>query len=158
MSLRTLAVTLLLSFLVGCGSKKAKPAPDKPFTGAPVAVVVDKINKDSLDVSVYNFADRAVVMYWFLIRYKDADGEVMKIKPGTAFESETEHMSVSGNKYKTNPNSWSSLEISMLDVPEDAKTAEVIVKSVSAMAKDGVTIEEADLWSMEGIEWPAGNP
>ncbi len=155
MSTRTF-VALFVTLLVACGGdKKSKPAPEKPFTGAPVAVEVTKINKGSVDVDVYNFADKPVVAYWFLVRYKDADGKVLKVKPGTPFESETDHMSMSGNRYKTAPNSWTSMEIDMLSVPEGTKTAEVIVKSVSAATADGKMVEDTELWKLDGMGWPA---
>jgi hypothetical protein len=156
MSLRNLLIAAVCVVVVACGGKKdSKPAPAKPFTGAPVAVEVTKLNKDSVDVDVYNFADRPVVAYWFLIRYKDADGKVLKVKPGTPFEKDSEFMTMSGNKYKTAPSSWSSFRIEMLEPPDGAKTAEVIVRSVSAASKDGTMVEDDALWELQGMDWPA---
>ncbi len=156
MSIRNLLVALVVVILAACGGKKySKPPPKRPFTGAPVAVEVTKINKGSVDVDVYNFADRPIVSYWFLVRYKDADGKVMMVQPGTSFEKDHEFMTMSGNKYKTGPNSWSSMRIDMLEVPEGAKTAEVIVRSVSAASADGKMVEDDALWELDGMGWPA---
>lgn len=139
-----LGIVMTIMILVACGSTRSKPAPDRPFTGAPVAVVVDKLGDDSAEVSVYNFADVPIVAYWFLVRYRDADGKVL---------GAIDQMSVSGMRYRADPTSWTSFEIETLDVPAGAATAEMIVKDVST-TKDGMTIERASLWSMPGMDWP----
>ena len=55
LSTRTLVPALfLLTSISGCG-------PSRPVTGAPIRVEVDKVNAGSLDVRVYNFADRFLV-------------------------------------------------------------------------------------------------
>lgn len=159
MSLRAVVVGFALAVVVACGGEKkeSRPPPEKPFTGAPVAVVVDKVGEDSIDVSIYNFADKPVAMYWFLIRFKDKDGKVLKYKPGTPFEDDNTFTTMSGNKYKTNAKSWSHFEIDMLEIPEGTASAEVLVRSVHAIAKDNLTIEQDPLWEMQDNEWPAGH-
>lgn len=156
MSIPALVLALVVALAACGGDKKSKPAPEKPSTGAPVAVVVDKLGKEALDVSVYNFADQPIGMYWFLIRYKDKDGKVVIVKPGTPFEKDHTFITVSGNKYKTNPKSWSSMQIEPMDIPEGAASAEVIVRSVNAISKDGATIETESLWELDADGWPEG--
>jgi len=150
------AVAVLGLVASACGSKGGgKPPPEQPYTGAPVAVVADKINADSVDVRVYNFSDRSIARYVFLIQYKDKDGKVLRTKAGTSFENDFEFMSMSGRKFIAEPKSWATMTIDMLEPPAGAASAEVLASSLGAVGKDGMSIE--DFWELEGgtFEWPA---
>jgi hypothetical protein len=155
--MKHLAIAIVIGLvLAACGSKDAgKPAPEQPFTGAPVAFVVDSIEKEGVKGRAYNFSDKTVASYQFVVQYKDKDGKVLKVKPGTPFEKDFDFMSMSGRKYSAKPKSWVELEIDMLEVPAGAATAEVMVTRVGAIDAGGTRIE--DLWEYEGgsFEWPA---
>ena len=153
-SVRAAAVVLVL-LLAACGSKDAKkPPPEAPWTGSPVGVVVDKINKDSVEISAYNFSDKTTVQYVFLLQYKDKDGNVLKVKPGTPFEDDHEFMSMSGRKFSIAPKSWTSMTIEMVEPPEGTATAEVLASKVDVLG-EGNKVE--DHWELEGgwSDWPA---
>lgn len=154
-AIHRLAAALAVVFLAACGSKESgKPPPEQPFTGAPVACVAGELGKEGVVTRCYNFSDKTTASYQFVVQYKDKDGAVLKVKPGTAFEKDFDFMSMSGRKYSIKPKSWTEIEIDMLEVPEGAATAEVMVTRVGAVAPDGMTIE--DLWTYEGgsFEWP----
>ena len=154
-AIRALAFAAVVFVVAACGSKEAsKPPPEQPFTGAPVAFVVDSLLKDGVKGRAYNFSDKTIASYQFVIQYKDKDGKVLKVKPGTPFEKELDFMSMSGRKHSVKPKSWVEIEIDMLEVPEGAASAEVMVTRLGAVAADGNRIE--DLWEYEGgsFEWP----
>lgn len=154
-AIRALALTAAVLLLAACGKKESgKPPPAQPWTGAPVAVVVDKINQDGVDISAYNFSDKTTAQYVFLVQYKDKDGKVLKVKPGTPFEKEFDFMSMSGRSFKIEPKSWSTMTIDMLEPPDGAVTAEAVVSSVGVIAADGNKLE--DYWELEtgSFEWP----
>jgi hypothetical protein len=145
--------------LAACGGKKSNdPPPEKPSTGAPLAFVVDKVNagpemKGSLDVRAYNFSDKRIGQYSILIRYTDAGGKVIKVKPGTPFEKSFDRWSFSGRSFVCEPKSWCSFAIDHLDVPATAAKAEVIADRLRAL-KDGTSFEEGELFKLQGEGWP----
>jgi len=124
-----------------------KPAPAKPATGAPVALEVTAVGKDSVEVDAYDFSDKAVAGYGFLFRYHDKDGKILKVKPGTPFESEIDHMSVSGRRFMVEAGKWGHFTVDHLSVPDGAVKADALVDMVRWT--DGTKVD--DLWSL-----PAG--
>ena len=147
---------ILLGFVVACGgSKSSEPAPAQPPTGAPMAVQATSLKaagdmNGEAEVKAYNFSDKKITSYTLLFRYKDASGNVLKVKPGTAFEKEHDFMSLSGNKYACEPKSWCTTKVEMLSVPKDAKTADVVAARIAdAEGKELFALPEGSL------EWPA---
>jgi hypothetical protein len=153
-SIRVAAVAVLVLLWAACGKDGGKPPPEKHWSGSPVACVVDKIGPDSVDISAYNFADKPTAQYMFLIQYKDKDGNVLKVKPGTPFEDDHEFMSMSGRSFMIQPKAWATMTIDMLEPPAGAASAEVIASKVGVVV-DGQKIE--DYWELEGgwSDWPA---
>jgi len=153
----TVRFLILAAIAVACGNKgDSTPPPARPYTGAPVAFEVKAVKKDGLDVRAYNFSDKGVAQYSILMRYYDSDGQVIKTKPGTAFEKDFDFWSMSGKHYLIGPKSWASFEIDHLEVPEGAVKAEVLVRSVTALASDGMHFEKEPLFELPGgMEWPA---
>jgi hypothetical protein len=157
---------LTLSVPLGCKDKEAdKPKVevkvlDAAANGSPIAVEFVKFigegEKRGLEVLLYNSGDKTAVAYFFLFRYYDADGKLLKVKPGTPFEDETDFTSMSGGKYKCEPKQNATLEIDgdIVSVPAEAARVEILATQVRAMAADGNTIE--DWWSQENFnEWPS---
>ncbi len=156
----SLVLMVLCGFLVACGGDKSggsSKVPAKPINGSPVAAEFVKFakgdgDKRSVQVRLYNFGDKPAVAYTFLLRYHDAAGKILKVKPGTPFEKDTDFMSMSGNKYRCNAKKHKTLTIDMLSVPKDAVRAEVLVTKVRTTS-DGVKIE--DWWSQKRwSQWP----
>ncbi|MCE9574926.1 MAG: hypothetical protein K8W52_17385 [Deltaproteobacteria bacterium] len=143
------SITLAAACGKGGDAVADKPAPAKPATGAPVALEVTAIGKDSVEIDAYDFSDKAVAGYGFLFRYHDKDGKILKVKSGTPFESEIDHMSVSGRRFKVEAGTWGHFTIDHLSVPEGAVKADALVDMVRWT--DGTKVE--DLWSL-----PPGNP
>ncbi|HTJ40438.1 MAG TPA: hypothetical protein VL463_00020 [Kofleriaceae bacterium] len=147
---------LSILFVAACGKggSSDKPAPAKPPTGAPVAVEGTISGKDSVDVDVYNFADKPTALYDFMFRYHDKDGKVMKVKAGTPFESTIDRMSMSGRHFMCDPAHWCHFKVDMLNPPDGAKTVDALVDRVGST--DGTKID--DLWKLESTggmdEWP----
>jgi hypothetical protein len=103
-----------------------------------------------MKVRLYNHDEsKTAVAMMLLFRYEDASGNPLKVKVGTPFESDIDFTSVSGNKYKCEPKKNGTFELDgrMLGVPAEAATVEILASSVSALAADGVAIE--DWWSQE---------
>ena len=152
--MKHLVIVLVLVAFTACSKESGKPPPAQPFTGAPVAFVVDSIGAEGVKGRAYNFSDKTVASYQFVVQYKDKDGKVLEVKPGTPFAKDFDFMSMSGRKYSAKPKSWVELEIDMLEVPPGAASAEVLVTGVGAVAADGNQIE--DLWAYEGgsFDWP----
>lgn len=128
-----------------------RPAPERPFTGAPVAFVVDKVGPKSLDVSAYNFADKKVGGYGLVIRYLKADGTVVP-PPNTFSGRDYLSWSVSGSTYLVPPGKWRSFTLDRLETPAGATRAEILVDAVRAT--DGIKIEQAPLWQSSTTGWP----
>jgi hypothetical protein len=156
LSIGVLSAAFALAAGCGKGEEKgaAKAPPEKPYTGAPVAFVVTRVAPDGLDVDVYNFSDKKVAQYGILMRYYDASGQVLKVKPGTAFEKDHDFWSMSGRKFAVEPKSWASFRIDHLEVPAGAVKAEVLASRVTALAADGVKFEEQPLFELPGMDWP----
>ncbi len=167
---RKLPVALLLALTLplGCGpkeeEKKAEEVKELPKANndSPVSAELVEFTGEGAErgmkVRVYNHDEsKTAVAYMLLFRYKDAAGNVLKVKPGTPFESDTDFTSLSGNKFKAEPKKNGTFEIDgmMVAVPADAATVEILASSVRSLAADGKTIE--DWWSQENFrEWPAG--
>jgi SAM-dependent methyltransferase len=167
---RKLPVALLLALTLplGCGSKedekKAEEVKELPkaINGSPVSAELVEFTGEGAErgmkIRVYNHDEsKTAVAYMLLFRYKDAGGNLLKVKVGTPFESDTDFTSVSGSKFKAEPKKNGTFEIDgmMLAVPAEAASAEVLASSVRALAADGTTIE--DWWSQENFsEWPKG--
>lgn len=128
-----------------------KPPPT-PFTGAPVAFVVDKLGDKSLDVSVYNFGAKTTANYSMLIRYYGADGAPIKVGEGP-FARDYSHMSIAGASYRVPSKQWRSFNVDF-ETPKGGVKAEVLVDSVKALAADGVRIEQEPLWKLDTFGWP----
>ncbi len=147
---------LLAGLLFACGGSKSDEAPPaKPPTGAPFAAQATSLKPGGdmdgeAEVKANNFSDKKVVSYTLLFRYKDASGKVLKVKPGTPFEKEHDFMSLSGNKYACEAKSWCTVKVSMLSIPADAKTADVVAARLGDA--DG-----KELFALEGgsMDWPA---
>ena len=161
-----LALALPLSSL-GCGSKgddkKAEEIKELPkaINDSPIsAELVEFIGEGErgIKVRLYNHDEaKAFVGGVLLFRYKDASGNLLKVKVGTPFEDDTDFISISGYHYQCDPkkNKTFDLEGDMLAVPAEATTAEILVSQARALAADGKTVE--DWWSQENwSEWPEG--
>jgi hypothetical protein len=162
------ALLLALALPLGCGTKEEEKQVEevkelpKAINGSPVSAefieFVGEGPERGLKVRVYNHDEsKTAVAYMLLFRYKDASGNLLKVKPGTPFESDTDFTSVSGKKYKAEPKKNGTFEVDgmIIAVPPEAVSVEILASSVRALAADGVTIE--DWWSQENFgEWPKG--
>ncbi len=149
--------SILLAFLaLGCGGDSNQKIPPKPINGSPVAAEFVKFIKgkrgDGVRVHLYNFGDKTAVAYVIVFRYYDEAGNLLKVKPGTPFEKDTDFMSLSGRSYKCGAKKHATIDVDMLNVPKEAKRAEALVTKVRS-TPDGMKIE--DWWSQENwSEWP----
>lgn len=155
---------LVLGILLAACGKKADstPPPPKPAHGAPIAFVEKGFKPGTnrggyVDVKAYNFADKPVAQYMLLFRYRDAGGQVLKVKEGTPFEKDFDFMSLSGNKYKCDAKSWCGFKVDNLDVPEKTAKVEVVAKSVTAL-KDDIHFDDKPLFDLPGMDWPGDKP
>jgi hypothetical protein len=163
--------SLLLALLLACGgsgggdakpeAEAAGPPPAAPSTGAPIVFEATKLTPgEKLDgkiaVKAYNFSDKSIAGYTMSARYKDKDGKVLKVSPGTPFEADFAWTSMQGKKFLCKPKSWCSFDISM-EVPPGATEAQVVLTSAQALKDDGMTFEEEDVWkSKDGFgNWPS---
>jgi hypothetical protein len=161
--MRTLILVLVVA--AACGGKKsgpppAAPAPAKPSTGAPVAFEAVKVtpggeNDGTIDLKAYNFSDRTIGTYMVLLRYHDASGAVIKVKPGTPFEKDNDFWSFSGLRYLCKPASWCEFKLDHLDVPAKAASVEVLAQSLTAVGSDGVHFDDKPLFELPSMDWPA---
>lgn len=158
MKRRNVLLALAAFTLVACGGDgKSRPAPEPPWTGAPVAVVVDQVTPpETLQVSLYNFSDKKTATYMLLFRYYDKDGNLLKVQPGTSFEKDHDFMSVSGRSYVAPSKGWVSFELDHMNVPANAVRAEGVVGSVTAVGPDGLHMEENPMFELEDgwMHWP----
>lgn len=137
----------------------AVKALDASANGSPVAAEFIGFTGDGdergLEVLLYNSGDKTAAGYVLVARYYDADDQVLRVKPGTPFEKDTDFTSLSGGRYKCEPQKNATLKVDgrALSVPAEAKRAEILVTKVDAIASDGNTIE--DWFSQDNFnEWP----
>lgn len=161
-----LVAALALSLPLGCGGKKddekqqeeVKVIPQHA-NGSPVAVEFIEFTGEGergLKLRLYNHGDKTAVAMHLLFRYYDANDQLLKVKVGTPFESDTAFTSVSGRPYKCEPGKNATIEIEggFIDAPAEAVRAEIVASSVRSLAADGNTIE--DWWEQENwSEWPS---
>lgn len=159
---------LALALPLGCGKKEAdKPAEEQvkvlpeASNGSPVSVELIEFTGEGeergMKVRLYNHGDKTAAGMMLLFRYYDGADKLLKVKPGTPFEDDTDFTSVSGGRYKVEPKKNASFEIDgrMVAVPAEAKRVEILASQVRALAADGNTIE--DWWSQENFsDWPEG--
>jgi hypothetical protein len=164
--LRSLLVIASLAFAIplGCkGKEEDQPKEVKVLeaasNGSPISVEFVKFTGEgegrSMEVLLYNTGDKTAAAYHFLFRYYDADDKLLKVKPGTPFEDDTDFTSMSGGRYKCEPKQNNTLEVDgdIISVPTEAVRAEILATQVRALAADGNKIE--DWWSQENwSEWP----
>ncbi|MFO7565783.1 MAG: hypothetical protein R6X02_24280 [Enhygromyxa sp.] len=157
---------LTLAAPLGCKDKDADQAKvevkvlDAAANGSPISVEFVKFTGEGegrgMEVLLYNTGDKTAAGYFFLFRYLDAEGKVLKVKPGTPFEGETDFTSMSGGRYKCEPKQNKTLEIEgdIVAVPAEAARVEIFATQVRAIAADGNTIE--DWWSQDNFnDWPS---
>ena len=128
-----------------------RPAPERPFTGAPVAFVVDKLGPKSLEVSAYNFGDKMVGGYGLVIRYLKADGTPVP-PPNTFAGRDYLSWSISGSSYRVPPGKWRSFTLDRLETPPGATRAEILVDAVRTT--DGIKIDQEPVWRSTTFGWP----
>jgi hypothetical protein len=149
--------------LVGCGKKSGSggEAPPPPaINGAPITFVAKSLKPGgdmggTAELKAYNFSDKTFAQFMVVLRYHDKSGAVLKVKPGTPFEKETDFMSVSGKKYSCAPKSWCEMKLDHLSIPDNAATAEVIATNVGALKPDGTTFEDKSVFEAPSMDWPA---
>jgi hypothetical protein len=164
-----LAIILALSLPLGCGAKEEEKKAEeikelpKASNGSPISAELVEFTGEGdsrgMKVRLYNHDEsKTAVGYMLLFRYKDASGNLLKVKVGTPFESDTDFTSLSGNRFKCEPKKNATFEIDgggIVSVPADAASAEILVSTARSLAADGKTIE--DWWSQENFsEWPKG--
>lgn len=137
---RALSILAFLA-LVGCSK-----SPPKPETGAPVLFETVSLDDENIAVRVYNFSEKALAGYDLAIRYRDAKGAIVPARFG--------RVSVSGLSYKAQPHAWTPLKLTRVSVPSGATKAEILATSTTAVAADGLRLEAAPLWHMDGSGWP----
>lgn len=106
--------------------------------GSPVAAqfveFVGEGEGRGVKVKLYNHGDKKAGGYGMLLRYYK-DDELLKVKPGTAFEDDSDFTSLSGNSYACEPKKNADIELDgdMLAVPAEATRAEVRVSKVDVI-------------------------
>ncbi|MFV8749645.1 hypothetical protein ACNOYE_03725 [Nannocystaceae bacterium ST9] len=160
---RTLVLSLVTLAPLAC-DKQAKDEPPAvevlpaPTNGSPIAAKFVEFTGEGergMNVLLYNSGDKTAASYFLLFRYYDASDKLLKVKPGTPFESDQGFTSMSGGRYKCEPKQNVKVEIDpvLADVPAEAVRAEVLATSVQALGADGRTIE--DWWSQDNLnQWP----
>lgn len=127
-----------------------RPAPARPVTGGPVTVVVDTVNPNSLDVSIYNFSDKTLAGFDMLIRYSKDDGSLVASPNGPS--NGVRHWSISGASFRVPPNQWRSFVLDHLDAPAGATRAEIFV--TRARALEGAKLNQTPVWEGDAFTWP----
>lgn len=164
---QSILIATLLTVPLACDKGDDKKAEQKvevlpkASNGSPVsAKLVEFIGEGEergMKLELYNHGDKTAASYVFLFRYYDGDDKLLKVKPGTPFEDDTDFTSMSGNPYKVEPGKNATVEIDgiLVSVPKDAARAEVLTSRVGAIAADGNTIE--DWFSQDSFsDWPEG--
>lgn len=157
--------SVIVAIPLGCGKNSEKAPPPVEVlpaasNGSPVSVkfvefYTDDEGERGMKVKLYNTGDKPAVAYVFLFRYYDANDKLLKVKPGTPFESDHGFTSMSGRSYKCEPKQNNTLEIegAFASVPAEAVRAEILTSEVRTVASDGITIE--DWWTQENWgQWP----
>lgn len=141
--MKHLLLATIVVIVVACSSKS--DSPQRPFTGAPAAVEVQRIDKEQEDirVRVYNFADKETGALSFRYRFLDKDGKLV---------GKVDFMSTAGPSSRIKPKAWGELAVSVFEVPAGAVKAEVLV--------DGVTYMDETRWKLDEefsaeTKWPA---
>jgi len=157
-SIRCGLLVLLVAVACGKGSGSDQKIPPKPANGSPIAAEFAgffdaKGGERGVKVHLYNYGDKTAAGYVLLARYYDDKDTLLKVKPGTPFEKDTAFTSLSGRRYMCKPKAHATLEVDMLNVPPEAKRAEILVSKVDAVGADGMKVE--DWWSQDQwSEWP----
>jgi hypothetical protein len=153
------AFALLVAAACGKGKGSDRPVPAQPRNGSPVAVEFGEFipgkrgEGRGVRAHVYNLGDKKAAGYVILARYYDKDGKLLKVKPGTPFEKDSEFMSLAGRKYMCEPKAWATLDIDMFEAPAEAVKAELVASKVDAVGADGMKVEDwfsQPSWS----DWP----
>lgn len=171
LSILSIAATLLLAGPTGCDKSEGNADADKAkvevkviakaSNDAPVSAELVEFtgagDKRGLKIRLYNHGDKTAAGVWLLFRYYDASDKLLKVKPGTPFEKDTDFTSLTGGRYQCKPKQNSTFDVDgrLVAVPADAKRVEVLVSKVSAIAADGKAVE--DWWGQDKTtEWPTG--
>ena len=102
---RFVVVSILALAPLACGSKEAEDKPPEvevlpaATNGSPVAVEFTEFTgtgERGMKVLAYNAGDKTAAAYFLLFRYYDASDKLLKVKPGTPFESDFGFTSMSG--------------------------------------------------------------
>ncbi len=164
----TTLVALSACLLLACGkgeaTKEDTPAveqtiPDKPFNGSPVAATfegfVGKGEGRGVELHLYNFGDQRADSFVVVLRYYDDKDTLLRVKPGTPFESDSDFTSLSGNSYACDPKAHNTIELDgrLFSVPTEAARAEALVTRVSQIVNGEAPKElfSQDSWQ----DWPA---
>lgn len=164
-----LLATMLLAapaLVSGCDKQddeaKAKPVEviPKQSNGSPVAAkfvrFVGEGEARGVEILLYNHGDRTAAGMVVLLRYYDAKDQLLVVKEGTPFQSDSDFTSVSGSRYMIEPSNNATFELDgrSLGVPAAATRAELAISKVDALAGDGKAIE--NWWGQDNFnEWPA---
>ncbi len=150
---------LCLFIAAACGGKKdANPSMERPWNGSPVGAQFQKFGEKKGERTVvlrlYNFGSEGALSYSFMLRYFDDAGAVLKVRPGTSFESDVDVQSVSGTKSDIlAPKKEKEMTLDFgMNVPAKAVRAEILVTKVGGVDKDLAPVE---IWSAPYSQsWP----
>jgi hypothetical protein len=152
--LMTEEVALAMMTIEGDGEDQpGRKPPEQPFTGAPVAFVVDKVAPgEDMAVSAYNFGDKTFAGYSILVRYYGADGKPIV---ANGFNRDHDSWSMSGKNYRVPAKQWRSFKLTSLKVPAGAVKADVLASAVTAVVNGGLKMEDRPSWQLSGFGWPS---
>ena len=146
-----LAISLILSCKEDLASETAvaesvleqpvEPVKDEPLpkaiNGAPLSAEFIEFTGDGLTrrvkTTLYNHGPKTAGGYVLLVRYFDSNGELLRVRPGSAFESFSAFMSYSGAAFTIPAEKRTTIEIENVHVPDKAHRAEVIATKVDAI-------------------------
>ena len=115
---------------------KDEPLP-KAINGAPLSAEFVEFTGDGLTrrvkTTLYNHGPKTAGGYVLLVRYFDSNGELLRVRPGSAFESFSAFMSYSGAAFTILAKKRTTIEIENVHVPDKAYRAEVIATKVDAI-------------------------
>jgi hypothetical protein len=154
---KAICIPLWIALTAACGKsgEDSKAPPPPPASGSPISVEFVGFSGEGDDreikASLYNHGDKPAVSYIFLARFYDAEGNRLTVKEGTAFESDTNFTSMSGNAFRCEPQKRCAIAIHMRDIPDGAQRAELVASKVGTA--DGM--KAVDWFSQEDwTEWP----